>query len=96
MILDDKKNTAEPAIMDPLAEEMATEDLGELVFESALLQYTVDASEAELGKFEAYVEHHSEEENFMENLCAKFSEFEKLLVTEIKLLEAEMEDLTRA
>ncbi len=62
------------------------EEVGALVFESALVRFFADASIEETTMFEAYIAEHAADETFMADLCATFPEFEKLILAELEAL----------
>ncbi len=79
--------------VDSDTEELA-EELGSIVFESALMQYLADAEEGETKAFEAYVDEHVSEDNFLEELCEKFPAFKECLGTEMAVMQADVKEIT--
>ncbi len=59
------------------------EEVGTLVFQSALMRYYV-LHEEDTANFDAFIESHVAQESFMEDLCAEYPDFESLLVSEMK------------
>ncbi len=72
-----------PTTQTPVTDELLAE-VGQLVLESALMRYLVVGTEDEVAEFEAFVVRHSEEENFIEQLCAQYSGFEMILKDEVQ------------
>jgi hypothetical protein len=69
----------------PEAEENSEymEEIGTLVFQSALMMFLAEATPAEAEAFESFIEENISSESFIEELCQKFPEFEKLLSSEM-------------
>lgn len=67
-------------------DEAYVEEVGALVFESALMQYFADSEEDQIEVFESYVTENAASETFMTDLCDRFPEFEKLLIQEMEIL----------
>jgi hypothetical protein len=68
------------------------EEVGTLVFQSALMRYYVEHEE-ETEAFDSFVESHVAHESFMEELCAEYPEFEKLLINEMQAFAKSVETL---
>ncbi|MEZ4195628.1 MAG: hypothetical protein R3B53_04555 [Candidatus Paceibacterota bacterium] len=69
------------------------EEMGTLVFQSALMQYLAEADESTATEFENYVEQNVAKESFIDDLCATYSDFEKILKDEIGLLQSEIKEI---
>lgn len=74
-------------------EETYAEELGTIVFQSALMQYLVSEDEAQATAFNAFIEAHVETDSFLEDLCNEYPEFEKLLRQEMLLLQKELAEI---
>jgi hypothetical protein len=66
-----------------MPDDLITE-VGQLVFESALMRYLVVGTEAEIEQFESFVAAHTEAENFIEEICAEYPGFEMVLKDEVQ------------
>ena len=80
-ILDDYEGTEQQAFLD---------EVGTLVFQSALMQYLVTHDEAEVKIFEGYISEHIGAESFVDSLCVVFPEFEKVLLSEMTAFQQEI------
>lgn len=69
------------------------EELGTLVFQSALMNYLAGEEEANAKAFENFVEQHVSTESFLEDLCAEYPSFEKLLRAEMIILQQELNEV---
>lgn len=77
------------------AEENAFRDeVGELIFQSALLRFVAEAEPEVVARFESYVSAHVEEEDFLVTLAALYPRFQDLLTEEAGLLERELKEFT--
>jgi len=77
------------------AEESAFRDeVGELIFQSALLRFVAEAEPEVVARFEGDVSIHAEEEDFLVTLAALYPRFQELLTEEATLLEREMKEFT--
>ncbi len=74
-------------------EETYAEELGTIVFQSALMQYLVSEDESQAAAFNAFIESHVETDSFLEDLCNEYPEFEKLLREEMLLLQKELAEI---
>ncbi len=74
-------------------EEAFAEEVGTLVFQSALMQFLAAAEEVKAKEFETYVETHAASEDFIERLCEAYPEFEQLLKDEMLTLEEEIKEI---
>lgn len=86
--MDTQKTTRAVVVMpDTLrTDEVYVEEVGALVFESAIIQYFADSDKDQIEVFESYVTKNAAGETFMIDLCANFPEFEKLLIQEMEIL----------
>ncbi len=75
------------------SEQSLVEEVGTLVFQSALMRYYT-LHEEETKSFDSFIETHVEHESFMEELCAEYPEFEKLLVSEMQAFTKNVETLS--
>ena len=78
------------AIKEAGEESQLVEEVGTLVFQSALMYYLASHDEAGNDAFESYVSGHVTDESFMEDLCAEFPEFEQVLVAEMRAFQLEV------
>lgn len=65
------------------------EEVGTLVFQSALMRYLSDTPDEEAINFEEFVSENVTQESFVNLLCAEYPQFEVLLVQEMKNLSTE-------
>lgn len=77
-------------------DEVFAEEVGTIVFQSALMQFLAEADEEKSLAFEKYVEENAEAETFMDDLCNQFPEFEELLKQEMIILQEEMKEIIPA
>jgi hypothetical protein len=63
--------------------EKFLEEVGTLVFQSALMRYFASHTDEESDTFESYVEEHVEQPSFMDDLCLEYPEFENFLKEEM-------------
>lgn len=66
------------------------EEVGTLVFQSALMYYLAAHSEEEASLFETYVAAHVTTDSFIDDLCVEFPEFEQVLLAEIHAFRVEV------
>lgn len=78
------------AIQENGEEGQLVEEVGTLVFQSALMYYLAAHDEAEADQFETYVSEHVASESFMEDLCQEFPEFEQVLLAEMRAFQLEV------
>lgn len=76
-----------------LEEETYAEELGTIVFQSALMQYLVSEEEVKVTAFNAFIEAHVMTDSFLEDLCNEYPEFEKLLREEMLSLQRELDEI---
>ena len=74
-------------------EEIYAEELGTIVFQSALMQFLVSEEESQTSAFSAFIEAHVNTDSFLEDLCNEYPEFEKLLREEMLLLQKEIVEI---
>ena len=72
-----------------------TEEVGTLVFQSALMKYLASESEEITREFEIYINLQIGSEKFIENLCAKYPQFGEILNSEMLAFRSEFETLTK-
>lgn len=80
--------------LDTSIDQETSEEVGALVFESALMQYLALADENETAKFESYIEAHAADDDFLENLCTVYPDFGKIILDEMAILNEEIGELT--
>lgn len=90
-----KNQNNQSALLDLTDEEQKTfaEEMGTLVFQSALMQFLSEAEDAVAVDFEKFVEENVVEENFIDELCATYPDFEQLLKNEMMLLQEEVSEI---
>ena len=69
------------------------EEVGTLVFQSALIKYFATNTEEASRKFEVYINLHVGSENFFEGLHTEYPEFEEILETEMQAFRSEINSL---
>ncbi len=69
------------------------EEIGNLVFQSALLRFLVEKEEAEAAEFEKFIEEHADEDDMIVSLFSQYPEFEKVFEEELKNLSKEMSSM---
>lgn len=74
-------------------EDKYAEELGTIVFQSALMQYLVSEEEAKTIAFNSFIEDNVNTDSFLEDLCNEYPEFEKLLRAEMSLLQKEITEI---
>ncbi len=90
-----KTSTAKDIFLEAIEEndeQSLVEEVGTLVFQSALMRY-YSLHEEETKTFDAFIESHVSHESFMEELCAEYPDFEKLLVSEMQAFTKNVEAL---
>jgi hypothetical protein len=60
------------------------EEVGTLVFQSALMRYLAEHTDSEGDTFENFIQSHVASETFVEELCGGYPEFEELLNAEMQ------------
>ena len=72
---------------------MFTEEVGTLVFQSALMKYLASGSDEVTREFETYINLQVGSEKFIENLCTKYPTFGEILNFEMMAFKSELESL---
>jgi hypothetical protein len=72
-----------------------TEEVGTLVFQSALMKYLASEKEEVTREFETFINLQIGSEKFIENLCQKYPSFGEILNNEMLAFQSEMESLTK-
>ncbi|MBP9836431.1 MAG: hypothetical protein KBC78_01205 [Candidatus Pacebacteria bacterium] len=72
---------------------MFTEEVGTLVFQSALMKYLASESDEVTREFETYINLQVGSEKFIENLCTKYPTFGEILNFEMMAFKSELESL---
>jgi hypothetical protein len=72
-----------------------TDEVGTLVFQSALMRYLAIESEEIAREFETYINLQIGSEKFIESLCAKYPKFGDILNSEMLAFRSEFETLTK-
>lgn len=70
-----------------------TEEIGTLVFQSALMKYLVVESEETVREFETYINLQIGSNNFIETLCKKYPSFGEILNSEMLAFKSELQSL---
>ncbi len=66
------------------------EEVGTLIFQSALMQHLSTVTDIEAERFERFIETHIDSETFVDVLCLEFPLFEKVLTSEMRAFNSEM------
>lgn len=66
------------------------EELGALIFQSALAEYLGEVDEAEAEAFESFVNENQTADDFLERLLSKYPMFEQILQAEVVALKKEI------
>jgi hypothetical protein len=88
-----KTNSATLFIPDVQAEDTPPqfiEEVGTIIFQSALMQMIVGLSDDEAQQFEYFLRDRVAHETFIEEVCAEFPLFEKILDAEMRAFQAEI------
>ena len=64
-------------------EQIFAEEVGTLVFQSALMRYLQTIEDSEATAFESFVETHVMSDTFMDELCAEYPDFKNFLTDEM-------------
>lgn len=75
-------------------EEVLAEEVGDLVFQSALLQFIATLDEEASKKFEDFMASIADKEDFMELLLTNYPDFGEVLISEAETLEREVKEVT--
>jgi hypothetical protein len=73
--------------------EKFLEEVGTLVFQSALMRYLAAHTDAEAVTFETYVEENVAHPSFMDDLCVEYPEFETFLKEEMMAFASDVQSL---
>jgi hypothetical protein len=65
------------------------EEVGTLVFQSALMQYIFANEESKIEEFEKFISDNVGSDSFMDSLCAEYPDFEKILRDEMIAFQTE-------
>jgi VIT1/CCC1 family predicted Fe2+/Mn2+ transporter len=66
------------------------EEVGTLIFQSALMQFIVGLEKEESDAFEVFIEEHVSHESFIEEVCAAYPDFEKILDAQMRAFQSEI------
>ena len=66
------------------------EEVGTLIFQSALMQHLSAITDIEAERFEKFIESHIDTETFVDVLCLEFPLFEKVLTSEMRAFNSEI------
>lgn len=83
-----------PVTAEEVEESAFRDEVGTVIFQSALLRFVAEAEPAVVAGFESYVSTHAEKEDFLVTLAASYPRFQELLTEEASLLEKEMKEYT--
>jgi hypothetical protein len=89
-------NTATETTLDELEgeeQQVFLEEVGTLVFQSALMRYLQVTEAGEAAAFETFVDAHVASESFMDELCAEYPEFRSLLTDEMAAFREDVNSL---
>lgn len=75
-------------------DEAFAEDAGTLVFQSSLMKFISEIEDDEANNFEAYIEAHVSEDDFIDTLFAKYPKFKEIFEEEMSILQTEMKEMT--
>lgn len=71
-------------------DEDYAEEIGVLVFQSALMRYVAEQEEARVESFQVYITEYADHEDFMIKLCVEYPDFEHILLDEMITLDREL------
>jgi hypothetical protein len=74
-------------------QQLFIEEMGTLVFQSALMQQMTIFSEAEAKSFEDFINNNIAEDSFIDALCAEYPSFQQLLLKEMSALSSEVKEI---
>lgn len=74
----------------PSTDEMYLEEMGTVIFQSALLRYLGDCTDEEAEVFEKFVDEMSDKEDFIDQLCEVHPDFAKILAEEINSMQKDL------
>lgn len=72
------------------AQDVYMEEIGTLVFQSALMQYMATQSDDDAKIFESFINENIESESFLEILFSEYPLFEKFLTAEMQAFQSEI------
>ncbi len=75
--------------------QLFIEEVGTLVFQSALMKYLAIESEQTAREFETFINLNIGSDDFMENLCTNYPLFNEMLNTEMNAFRSEMNNFTK-
>ena len=68
------------------------EEVGTLLFQSALMQHLAQVTDIEAERFESFIESHIDSDSFIDVLCLEFPQFEKTLTSEMRAFNSEIKN----
>jgi hypothetical protein len=75
--------------------QLFIEEVGTLVFQSALMKYLAIESEKTAREFETFINLNIGSDDFMESLCTSYPLFNEMLNTEMNAFRSEMNNFTK-
>lgn len=75
--------------------QLFMEEVGTLVFQSALMKYLAIESEKTAREFETFINLNIGSDEFMENLCTNYPLFNEMLNTEMTAFRSEINNFTK-
>lgn len=75
-------------------DEDYAEEIGVLVFQSALMRFVAEREESTIASFQVYINENAEQEDFMITLCETYPDFEQILLDEMIILDQELRSVT--
>ncbi len=75
--------------------QLFMEEVGTLVFQSALMKYLAIESEKTAREFEIFISLNIRSDEFMENLCTKYPLFNEMLNSEMNAFRSEINNFTK-
>lgn len=89
--------TSDFVLVDYTGEEnqLFMEEVGTLVFQSALMKYLAIESEKNAREFETFINLNIGSDKFMENLCTSYPLFNEMLNTEMTSFRSEINNFTK-
>lgn len=67
------------------------EEVGTLIFQSALMLHLSSITDMEAERFERFIESYIDTETFIDVLCLEFPQFEKVLTAEMRAFNAQLQ-----
>lgn len=74
-------------------EETIAEEIGDVVFQTALLQFLATLEEEAVNEFENFLKAIADKEDFMEQLFARYPELADILISESESLEIDIKEI---